>query len=551
MKRDSKDKNEELIIVLLDAKSAFDVVEPDHLLRRLYHIGVNDKTWSIIQSLHEDASSAIKWNGHISEFFKINQGVRQGGILSADLYKVYVNPLLNRINRTGIGAKIGNIICNTSACADDVTVNATNIEDTQILLNIAEDFAKQERYQLQPTKTNALKIQFSRRQQIETCEQQLQMKGQNIPNAKEATHIGLIQTDTFHQTTDRNVDNNIKKARRATYSLLASGLHGHNGLDPETSLQLIRIYILPILLYGLEMLLPNRTLINKLELFQKKLLKQVLSLPQNTSDSAIYLLTGFLPIEAQIHKKALLYFNNISNQKEESIEKKLARRQLSVKPNSSHSWFIEIKKILIKYDCQDPVYLLDNQISKNEWKSLIQKKINLHWWNNIKHQASLYKSLQFLTTNKCYAGKIHPLLQISCKSKRDVNRIPVKLKILTGTYILQTNRAKYKNYTVDSTCVLCDTEDETLEHFILHCPTLAVIRDPIFVEIQHILQQNHKVDFNNLTVEEKLQTILDCTSLIPNKRNTDSLDKLEFQTRRLLHNMHTARYKMLLNAKDN
>jgi hypothetical protein len=42
-----------------------------------------------------------------------------------------------------------------------------------------------------------------------------------------------------------------------------------------------------------------------LEIFQKKLLKQLLSLPQNAPDSAIYLLTGFLPVEAQIHKKAL------------------------------------------------------------------------------------------------------------------------------------------------------------------------------------------------------------------------------------------------------
>jgi hypothetical protein len=45
-----------------------------------------------------------------------------------------------------------------------------------------------------------------------------------------------------------------------------------------------------------------------LEIFQKKLLKQLLSLPQNAPDSAIYLLTGFLPVEVQIHKKELQLF---------------------------------------------------------------------------------------------------------------------------------------------------------------------------------------------------------------------------------------------------
>ena len=40
---------------------------------------------------------------------------------------------------------------------------------------------------------------------------------------------------------------------------MASGLHGHNGLDPETSLQLFKTYVLPILLYGMEILLPTKT----------------------------------------------------------------------------------------------------------------------------------------------------------------------------------------------------------------------------------------------------------------------------------------------------
>jgi hypothetical protein len=130
------------------------------------------------------------------------------------------------------------------------------------------------------------------------------------------------------------------------------------------------------MLYGLELILPNRTQTTKLEIFQNKLLKQLLSLPQNAPDSAIYLLIGFLPVEVQIHKKALQLFNNITNQSEESIEKRLARRQLAVKLNPSASWFIEIKKLLLKYELQDPIFMLDNPITKNEWKSILNRKIN-------------------------------------------------------------------------------------------------------------------------------------------------------------------------------
>ena len=88
------------------------------------------------------------------------------------------------------------------------------------------------------------------------------MKSDDIPNVTETTYIGLQQISNFKKSGEINVDNNIKKVQRATYtcSLMSSGFHGHNGLDPETKLQLIRTYFTPILLYGLELILPNRTL---------------------------------------------------------------------------------------------------------------------------------------------------------------------------------------------------------------------------------------------------------------------------------------------------
>ena len=49
-------------------------------------------------------------------------GDRQGGILSTDLYKLYINPLLDRLQDIGIGLKIGNINVNNTGCADDIAV---------------------------------------------------------------------------------------------------------------------------------------------------------------------------------------------------------------------------------------------------------------------------------------------------------------------------------------------------------------------------------------------------------------------------------------------
>ena len=81
--------------------------------------------------MHTNAKTSIKWKGYISESFNIEQGVRQGGILSADLYKIYVNPLLHRLKNSGLGVKIGDVECCAAACADDITIHSNNIRSNQ------------------------------------------------------------------------------------------------------------------------------------------------------------------------------------------------------------------------------------------------------------------------------------------------------------------------------------------------------------------------------------------------------------------------------------
>ena len=116
------------------------------MLRKLYHIGIDDDHWTIINSMHTNAEISIKRKGYITESFNIEQGVRQGGILSADLYKIYVNPLLHRLNNSGLGVKIGDAECCATSCADDITINSNNEVEAQILVNMATDYSSKEQY---------------------------------------------------------------------------------------------------------------------------------------------------------------------------------------------------------------------------------------------------------------------------------------------------------------------------------------------------------------------------------------------------------------------
>ena len=156
-----------------------------------------------------------------------------------------------------------------------------------------------------------------------------------MPVKENTSHIGIQKSGNY--SVQLTVDENIKKSSRAMHSLMGAGLHGENGIDPATSISLLRPYILAILYYGLEILLPTGKMFDQINIEYKKMLRHMLSLYTNVADPTIYILSGILPIEAEIHIKAITLFGNITRSDRSSIEWRLAERQLQVKSYSSNS----------------------------------------------------------------------------------------------------------------------------------------------------------------------------------------------------------------------
>ena len=107
-----------------------------------------------------------------------------------------------------------------------------------------------------------------------------------MPTVESAVHLDIIRTTSLTENMTINVEENIKKARRSAYGLFGGGYHGNNGLDPDTLIHLFKTYITPVLLYGMELIIPKATPLTQLELFQKRMIKQILSLSTRTADPA-------------------------------------------------------------------------------------------------------------------------------------------------------------------------------------------------------------------------------------------------------------------------
>ena len=263
----------------------------------------------------------------------------------------------------------------------------------------------------------------------------------------------------------------------------------------------------------------------------------------NVADPAVYILNGTLPVEAVLHKRVLTLFENICRLPQTSIERQLADRQLSVKSYGSHSWFIAVKEIFTKYNLQDPKRSLEDPPSKHKGKRIVNTQVNVYWEDRIKAGAVLYSSLRFLNVNNFKSGMRHPLIT-SMGNIREVPCIRTKLKLVTNTYIFQVNRASFNQNQVNPTCLLCHQGDETVEHFLLKCPALAGVRNPIMDSIISICDGVYPFTSDS---HSRLQLILDCSALTNNMNNpkSEQLQSIEFHSRRLCHALHCERYKLL------
>ncbi len=64
----------------------------------------------------------VKWGNIVSHRYEAINGVMQGGRLSQILFSIYMNELLLKLKKSGIGCHIGIVFFAAIAYADDVTL---------------------------------------------------------------------------------------------------------------------------------------------------------------------------------------------------------------------------------------------------------------------------------------------------------------------------------------------------------------------------------------------------------------------------------------------
>jgi len=140
-------------VCYLDASKAFDCVNHKLILDKLKKRGVDSETIDILSFWFINQRFLCRWNNEISGSFPVQKGVRQGGILSAYLFAIYMDDLCVQLANSNIGCKVGSVPCNYLCYADDFCLLATTIQGLSLLISISESYARNHDIVFNPSKT--------------------------------------------------------------------------------------------------------------------------------------------------------------------------------------------------------------------------------------------------------------------------------------------------------------------------------------------------------------------------------------------------------------
>ena len=224
-------------------------------------------------------TARIVWNGVKGSYGRIEKGVRQGGILSPFLFKLYIDDVLQEIAGMEVGCRLGILRINILAYADDLVLIADNQSNLAKLYRILDERIRQLDLSMNKIKSKAMIFsQYKRHDRAA----ELLLGDDSFEVVSEYKYLGHIIQDGLQDTKDAELRLN------SFYAKFNWVFRNFKNTSLDVLIFLFNAYCIPeygLPLWCLDSLIKKQTY-KTFEVAYNNAVKRMLGVPISTSSHA-------------------------------------------------------------------------------------------------------------------------------------------------------------------------------------------------------------------------------------------------------------------------
>ena len=289
------------LAVFLDIKSAYNMVSPTVLLHRMHNVGFRGHLMHFIQNFLQDRTFQVRC-GTLSDIFKQDYGIVQGGVISPMLFNLAIDSL-GDVLPPGVSYAI---------YADDVTIWVQGrrvphlYRKLQRALNCIGEWASSTGFAFSPAKSSAILFRRSLRRVDTALCPPLCINNNAIPMVEEVKYLGVILDSRLNLHSHVEY---VKSRVQQRMSILKCVAGKSYGADRIVLLRMYKAMIRPILDYASFILDgPNNRRVESLETLQNVCLRVVTGALRTSPIRALQVDTDTPPLSVRRKELLLRYF---------------------------------------------------------------------------------------------------------------------------------------------------------------------------------------------------------------------------------------------------
>jgi len=405
---------------------------------------------TVLMLLYSENVSQI-WNGgSLSEPFKVEQGVKQGCLLSPILFSLFLNDLHDSLPG---GIQIGNTNVKVIMYADDIVLLSTCPNELQQMIDALSVYCRTWSLSVNLEKSKILVFREGPR-----LSRSLSWTYNNSPIeiVNEYKYLGVLLT--YNMSFRKHLSLKLESAKNALNSAW-SGFILDPKIDVGSKLKIFDAAARSIMFYGAQVW--GFLEYDEVERLLRYFAKRILNLPRNTPNYMITLETRIDPLNVSTLSLHLMYINKVINMPAERLPRILAQEIF----NKKIFWAVKLCQLYNSHNFSFPTVFEHLNVT-NEFANLLDL-----------HKRSQRETAMQNAAN----GRNHDLYHLLDYNIQPYvfDQLPlhcISLFFRARGGLLNLNANPFVKSFTDKCCICNLNVKEDIFHFIAICPIYTYLR---------------------------------------------------------------------------